>query len=634
MARDQAIHRIAIIGTGVIGASWAAQYLARGFDVVATDPARNAECDLRKYIDNAWGTLTTLGLAPNASRERLEFVGDAQQAVSVADFVQENGPERPDFKIKLFAELDEATPPDAIIASSSSGLTMSVIQSGCKHPERCVIGHPFNPPHMIPLVEVVGGAKTSPDTIARAIRFYATIGKKPIHLRREMVGHVANRLQAALEREVVYLIDQGVLDVADADTAVCWGPGLRWGVMGPNQLFHLGGGAGGIAHFLDHLGGPMESWWKDLGTLTTFTPAIKRTLIEGVAKEAAGRTIEQLAEQRDGMLVRLLALRAEFDQTTGGGTAEAKATGRVFFLDLSGGRIGSVNTDGTDPETIVEGLRTLPDGLAIDVAEGQLYWTNMGVPEVNDGSIQRVDFDGRNFTTIIPQGATFTPKQLKLDQKNRKLYWCDREGMRVMRANIDGSNIETLIETGHGEADRCDARNWCVGIAVDTDRGQIYWTQKGPDNAGQGRIFRANIDIPEGETPAQRSDIERLFGGLPEPIDLDLDLANRLIYWSDRGAPPRGNSINRAPMDTPENERSEPEILLTGLSEAIGLSLDIEGGRMFFTDLGGTLYRANLDGSEKADLLIMQGNLTGAAYVPSIARGNGHGSSSTGRKGR
>jgi hypothetical protein len=202
----------------------------------------------------------------------------------------------------------------------------------------------------------------------------------------------------------------------------------------------------------------------------------------------------------------------------------------------------------------------------------------MGQPEVNDGSIQRVDLDGQNFTTIIPEGATFTPKQLKLDQKNRKLYWCDREGMRVMRSNLDGSNIETLVETGHGDADRRDARNWCVGIAVDTGRGQIYWTQKGPDNAGQGRIFRANIEIPKGETPTGRSDIELLFGNLPEPIDLDLDLGNRMIYWSDRGDPPRGNSVNRAPMDARPNEREEPEILLAGLSEGIGLSLDIEGG--------------------------------------------------------
>src|ERR1700735_3574727 len=249
MSKNKQIRNIAIVGTGVIGASWAALYLARGLNVTATDPAPNAEANLRQFIDAAWKDLTVIGLSPNASRDHLKFTTDLKQALSDADFVQENGPDRQDFKIKLFADMDAATPPDSIIASSSSGLTMSLMQSACKHPERCVIGHPFNPPHVIPLVEVVAGAKTSPEAVDRAISFYASIGKKPIRLRKEVVGHVANRLQAALYREVVSLIEQGVLDVADSDVAVCWGPGLRWGVMGPNLLFHLAGGQAGIQHF-------------------------------------------------------------------------------------------------------------------------------------------------------------------------------------------------------------------------------------------------------------------------------------------------------------------------------------------------------------------------------------------------
>jgi 3-hydroxyacyl-CoA dehydrogenase len=314
MASDKPIRRIAIVGTGVIGASWAAEFLARGFDVIATDPAPNAEANLRKYIDAAWPALTTMGLTKKASRERLNFTANMKKALSDADLVQENGPERPDFKIKLFADMDAATPPDSMIASSSSGITMSVMQSACQHPERCVVGHPFNPPHMIPLVEVVGGSKTSPETIRRAMDFYASIGKKPIHLRKEVVGHVANRLQAALYREVVYLIEQGVLDVADSDTAVCWGPGLRWGVMGPNLLFHLGGGEGGIQHFMEHLSGPMTSWWRDLGPLTEFSPQIKQTIIDGVAQEADGRSVDQLAETRDEVLLGLLQLRAKHSE--------------------------------------------------------------------------------------------------------------------------------------------------------------------------------------------------------------------------------------------------------------------------------------------------------------------------------
>jgi DNA-binding beta-propeller fold protein YncE len=288
---------------------------------------------------------------------------------------------------------------------------------------------------------------------------------------------------------------------------------------------------------------------------------------------------------------------------------------RLFFLDLSGGRVMSSNPDGSDLKTLVSEGRRLPDGLVVDVAAGHIYWTNMGNPSANDGSIERADLDGRNLKTIVPEGGTFTPKQLQLDKKNGKLYWSDREGMRVMRSNLDGSDIQTLIETGHGESDRQDARNWCVGIALDVDGGKLYWTQKGNDNAGQGRIFRANLEIPKGQSPANRKDIEVLFDNLPEPIDLDLDLANRMMYWTDRGDPPRGNTVNRAPMDAAPGNRKDSEIVFTHLMEGIGLALDLKGRRMFLTDFGGNVYSANLDGSNKKALLYAQGNPTGIAYA-------------------
>src|SRR5882762_1381466 len=311
MTFDKPIRRIAIVGTGVIGASWAAQYLARGFDVVATDPAPDAEANLRKYIDDAWTVLNSIGLSPGASRDRLEFTPDMKKALAKADFVQENGPEWVDFKIKLYTDMDAVTPPDSLIASSSSTLTMSVVQSKCEHPERCVIGHPFNPPHVIPLVEVVGGAKTSPAAIAKALDFYKSIGKRAILLRKEVPGHVANRLQSALYREVLYLIEQGVLSVADADDAVSWGPGLRWGVMGPSLQFHLGGGAGGIQHFIEHLLPVMSSGlWKALGS-PSVTPELKQTLTDGVLQEAGTRSVAQLAEAENEVLLGLLRLRTQ-----------------------------------------------------------------------------------------------------------------------------------------------------------------------------------------------------------------------------------------------------------------------------------------------------------------------------------
>jgi 3-hydroxyacyl-CoA dehydrogenase len=626
MTVKKPVRRIAIVGTGVIGASWAAQYLARGFDVVATDPAPNAEANLRTYVDAAWPALTQIGLSAGASRDRLSFTADMKKALSQADFVQENAPERPEFKMKLFADMDDATPVDSIIASSSSGITPSVMQSKCKHPERVLVGHPFNPPHIIPLVEVVGGTKTSLEAIERAIAFYDSIGKKTIRLNKEVTGHVANRLAAALYREIVYLIEQGVLSVADADTAVSWGPGLRWGVMGQSMLWHLGGGEGGIRHFMDHLMTPLEGIWSTLG-VPSVTPEIKQTIVDGVLAETNGRSVDQLARERDEVLLGLLALRRRAE--SGAAKKASRTNGaaeRVFFLDVSGGRMASVNPDGSHLQVLLEGLHRLPDGIQVDVEAGHIYWTNMGHPIANDGSIERVDLDGKNRRTIVPEGATFTPKQLALDKKGGKLYWADREGMRVMRANLDGSQIETLVDTGNGDArPGRDATKWCVGIAVDHDRGHLYWTQKGPDNAGKGQILRANLDLPKAENPADRSDIEVLLDGLPEPIDLDLDLDNRLIYWTDRGDAPRGNTVSRAPMDPSSRNGRDPELLVTGLMEGIGLALDLKGRRMFFSDLGGSVYAAKLDGSEKRALTFAEGNLTGVAYASLSEVGPGKG---------
>ena len=311
MTDIKTIRRIAIVGTGVIGASWTAQFLAKGLQVVATDIAPGAEIALRKFVKAAWPALERLGLSPGASQSNLKFTADLAEALAGADLVQENGPERLDFKQKLYEQLDELLPPDVIIASSSSGIKMSEIQTGAaSHPERCVIGHPFNPPHLIPLVEVVGGAKTSEETIQRAIEFYKSIGKKAIRLNKEMPGHVANRLQGALAREVYYLIAEDVLSAADVDDALSWGPGLRWGIMGNMMLNHLGGGPGGIEHFFHQFAGPMTTSWKSLGS-PVLTPEIQKKLVDSVHAEVGSRTIEELEAERDEILLGLLELRTK-----------------------------------------------------------------------------------------------------------------------------------------------------------------------------------------------------------------------------------------------------------------------------------------------------------------------------------
>jgi carnitine 3-dehydrogenase len=297
---------VAVIGAGTIGASWAAYFLSRGLSVTASDPAPEGERFLRNYVANAWPTLTRLGLASGASPERVDFERDPVKAVEGADFVQESSPEREDMKIELFERIDRALPPNVILASSSSGLLISRITERCRHPERCVIGHPFNPPHVIPLVEVVGGARTAPETVERAIAFYRDIGKYPIHVRKEVTGHLVNRLQAALWREAVHLVAEGVATVADVDAGIAYGPGLRWAIMGPHLTFHLAGGVGGMTHFMPHLAVPMaQEWWPALGN-PELTPALQKKIIDGVADEAAGRDIPTLAAERDKCLIAIL----------------------------------------------------------------------------------------------------------------------------------------------------------------------------------------------------------------------------------------------------------------------------------------------------------------------------------------
>ena len=298
--------RVAVIGAGTIGASWAAIFLARGLEVAAYDPAPNGESFLRKFIGNAWPTLRQLNwVLPEADPMRLTFHREIGGAVRDAEFIQESGPEREDVKLALFKEIDAAAPPQSVIASSSSGFMISVMQPACQHPERCVIGHPFNPPHLIPLVEVVGSAKTSPQAVTTAMEFYKSVGKRPIHIKKEVRGHVANRLQTVLWKEAVQLVAEGVVSVSDADAAIAYGPGLRWALMGPHLTFHLAGGEGGMTHFMHHIA-PAAQTWIDDGGEQWLTPEVQKLIIDGVAEEAAGRSIADIAKWRDRKLVDIL----------------------------------------------------------------------------------------------------------------------------------------------------------------------------------------------------------------------------------------------------------------------------------------------------------------------------------------
>jgi carnitine 3-dehydrogenase len=305
--------RIGIVGTGVIGASWSAFFLAKGFDVVASDPADGAEERLRRLVEHYWPTLETLGLSKGASLHRLTFENNLDKALAEVDFVQENGPERLDIKRELIAKIDAASPEHALIATSSSGILLSSIQDAAKHPERIVLGHPFSPPHLIPLVEVLGGKLTSPESVERTLAFYAKIGKKPIRIRQEVMGHVANRLQAALWQEAFSLVERGVATVADIDTAISHGPGLRWALLGPFLNLEIAGGSGGLGHLLEHLGPPTESWWADLKRVH-LNADLNQKAVAQVKAFLEPYSFDQTVKQRDGILVKLLRLKEEANQ--------------------------------------------------------------------------------------------------------------------------------------------------------------------------------------------------------------------------------------------------------------------------------------------------------------------------------
>jgi 3-hydroxyacyl-CoA dehydrogenase len=611
---SEGIKRVSIIGSGSIGASWAALFLAQGLDVRVFDINASMETFLRKLVTSALPTLDTLGLLKNskATADDIVFSTSLEEALRDTDFVQENGPERLEFKQGLFTDIARLVRDDVIIATSSSGLMCSKIQDGMPadtKPERCVVGHPFNPPHLIPLVEVIGGKLTSKYTIGKTIDFYERMGKKPIYVQKEVPGHVANRLQAALFREIFHLVQENICTVKDIDDAMAFGPGLRWGVMGPSTLMHLAGGEGGVEHMANHLLEPMTTWWAQ--ETPVMNDELKSKWVAGTLDAVDGRKYVDLSKQRDDEIVQLLNSRKKWESPIPAPKRhEAK---RLFVLDTDlsqlpnpHGRIQSCSTDGSHLRTVIDNIPILPDGIVIDPDHEYMYWTNMGTTlGCNSGSIERAHLDGSNREVIVPKGTpgVHTPKQITLAPQSGKLYWCDREGMKVCRSNTDGSSIEILVDTAASEAEHDQCR-WCVGIAVDEARGFFYWTQKGAPKGKLGRIFRAPIAKPE--------EHELLFDNLPEPIDLEIDEENATLYWTDRGDPPTGNSLNRARI---YGEKREREVLATRLHEAIGLALDRESGKCYVTDLAGGVYEIDVESREKKVLFSELGDLTGIALA-------------------
>ncbi|MER0443420.1 3-hydroxyacyl-CoA dehydrogenase NAD-binding domain-containing protein [Streptomyces sp. Edi4] len=612
---------VTIVGAGVIGISWARLFGEAGWEVRVSDPRP----DLSEVVE---GELASLAVTAT---------GDLAAAAYGADFVQEAGPERIDIKEQMFATLAAHTREDVVLASSSSSLLPSVIARGNAAADRMVIGHPFNPPELMPLVEVVPGPQTSARTVDRAMEVYRGLGRLPIRLKKEIPGFVGNRLQKVFNDQAIHLVQQGVIDVRDLDDLVRASLGLRWATIGPFQSGALGGGPAGMRHLVEHVGSQMtfETGSPDPERMGEVMDAVERAY--GTGEQAYAR----LAALRDR---RTRAALAQLDlpgakpepgavdagltaDVTGLGPADAGTEpGHLLALQLFPGRVLKVSIQDGAVQTLVEDAGAAPDGVVVE--SGTVYWTTMGAPEVVPGTPGEAgyDFSRRNGGVhawsqdrgvrrdVVAPGTMTTGKQLVSDGAGT-LYWSDREGHRVSRVRTDGSGLSDLVVTPASEG----IRGECVGVAVDPAGGYLYWTQKGPAKGGQGRILRAGLDLPAGQSAEHRTDIEVLWSGLPEPIDLHVE--GGWLYWTDRGAAPRGNSLNWAPVPAPGTSGRAPEILADGFAEAIGLAIDSAAGLAYVADLGGHIREVPLPdgpaaGRSQREVAALGTPLTGLCLLP------------------
>lgn len=503
-------------------------------------------------------------------------------------------PEIKDLKINILGELDAIVSPNTIIATNSSSFTTSEIFDRVKHKDRLINTHYYMPPHSLPL-EIMPSTHTHSDIAPLIFEQATKHGFHPYHVRKESVGLIANRIWAAIKRESLLVAAEGVAEPREIDSLLTKALGMK---LGPFQA------------------------------------------MDGVGLDVVRDIERHYQEVRDGLPKEVITLLDSYIEQGKLGTkagegfykhpsTQSHEADHLVCLDLVRGEVRSMTTDGRESKQLVTGLSTMPDGVQFDPKEGYVYWTNMGnKPLENDGSLQRIkpakEGDKAGVPeTIVKVGQTHTPKQLHLNSVDRKLYWCDREGGRLQRSNLDGSGLETLYDSAPGQArPLADARDWCVGITVDNARGLIYWSQKGTSKGGAGRILRANLKIPKGSTAEKRTDIETLFDHLPEPIDLELDESSSTLYWTDRGDPPFGNTVNRftvaEELDPSRKARgpSAETIISDHYHEAIGLSLDLKNKRIYISDLLGSIYQIDLDGKNKKILVSDQGNFSGIAFVP------------------
>ncbi|KAL2001164.1 hypothetical protein VTN02DRAFT_2147 [Thermoascus thermophilus] len=594
---------VVLLGAGVLGRRIACCFVAAGYNVHIRDPSEEARKEAVDYIKSHVDEYSSFLPKKKDIRTYGQYTtfADIDSAVKDAWLVIEAVPEKLELKIATMGELDRKAPRDCIIGTNSSSYRSRYMLDDVSPQRRTQIlnTHFFMPP-AIRAVELMTDGETNPEIFPFLTRVLSDCGMLPVTARKECTGFIFNRLWAAVKREILLILSEGVSEPQEIDKL--WEHMFKHGPP-PCQL-------------MDQIGLDTVAFIED--------NYVAERHLDG------SQTVDWLRENyikegRLGLKSDKGGLYPPMTTTTTTGNDEPS----IYFLDVGlgdnlkqienvsrNGRVLCRSANGT-VTTLVSGQK-LPDGIDISRSAGRIFWTNMGAKtSMNDGSVLSAKLDGSDIQTVIPEGKVHTPKQLVVDDVNRKLYFCDREGMGVHRSDFDGKNHEVLVQRGDHErqAEKGDMTRWCVGIAVDARAGKIYWTQKGPSKSGQGRIFRANIDIPAGETASDRSDIETLFEGLPEPIDLEIDPGSQTLYWTDRGEHPIGSSLNRANVGLNYSKSVQPEIVARHFHEPIGLKLDLARRQVYVTDLGGSVYQVNLDGGEKKVIHRDGGCYTGIAQA-------------------
>ncbi|KAF5720953.1 alcohol dehydrogenase [Fusarium mundagurra] len=574
---------VAVLGGGVLGRRIACGWAASGFDVVIRDPSPEQRAAAVEYCNSSMSLYSDSEIRGNVTA-----ADDLAEAVTKAWLVIEAVPEKLPLKISTFADLEKHTSHDTILCSNSSSYKSREMIEGLKpETKRRVLNMHYYMPPDYRVVELMTDGETDESIFPFLYQKLEEIKFHPYIAQKESTGFIYNRLWAAIKREVLNILAEEVSTPEEIEKL--WREMWYAKEKGPVAMMDAVG--------LDTVSFIEQHYIAERGLPDTPVKFLQKYIGEG-----------RLGAKSDkgGLLPPSKTMPSDHETL-------------IYFLDIglssgnakgyaSAGRVLVGSSDGKPMKTLVSDQR-MPDGIDISKSAGKLFWTCMGNPSANDGAVISCNLDGTDLKEIVPQGLVHTPKQLTVDNTNSKLYFADREGMRIMRCNFDGSDLEVLIQTGDWQDDQhmMDPTRWCVGITVSPSTGKFYWTQKGPSKGGKGCILQANVDFHPGEDAKTRTDIEVLFQGLPEPIDLEVDEDENVLYWTDRGELPDGNTINRAKLDritkVAREGASKPgtdyEVIVRGLHEAIGIKLDSKNCRIFATDLGGSMYQCNMDGGNK-----------------------------------